>query len=157
MRKMMMMWWEPVCHKTKRHTVYWGIVPHHFSIYSSSRISDGQPCGGGIWMVNTIHLASPAGSHASQPDLTVGYRVYYYNYFVTGEDNKAIFFYSQQYIYVHKVCKRFGFAIILDSSKWKLKLSSVTTSRPLPKKKRTGKCLVWVTSKLQRPIKKIRG
>jgi hypothetical protein len=44
-----------------------------------------------------IHSASPAGPHTSQLDLTVGYKVFdktgycSYNYFVTGEDNKAVF------------------------------------------------------------------
>jgi hypothetical protein len=39
-----------------------------------------------------------AGSHTSQQDLTMGYRVFdmsgyfSYNYFVTGKDNKAVFF-----------------------------------------------------------------
>jgi hypothetical protein len=44
-----------------------------------------------------IHSASPAGPHTSQPDLTVGYKVFdktgycSYNYFVTVEDDKAVF------------------------------------------------------------------
>jgi hypothetical protein len=47
-------------------------------------------------MVNATHLGVPAGFHASQLDLYVIYRVsekcrFSYNYFVTGEDNKANF------------------------------------------------------------------
>jgi hypothetical protein len=45
-------------------------------IYSSPRLTDGQPCGRGgkDTGVNTIHLAGSAGSHTSQPDLTAGCR-----------------------------------------------------------------------------------
>jgi hypothetical protein len=47
-------------------------------------------------MVHTIHLAGPAGSHTSQPDLIAGYKIsdktrFLYNYFVTGEDDKVVF------------------------------------------------------------------
>jgi hypothetical protein len=43
-----------------------------------------------------IHLGGPAGSQTSQPDLTAGYKAsvktgsFLYNYFVTGETNKAV-------------------------------------------------------------------
>jgi hypothetical protein len=53
--------------------------------------------GGRIQTVNTIHLVGLAGPHTSQPDLTLGYKVsnkvkyFSYNYFVTGENNKAFF------------------------------------------------------------------
>jgi hypothetical protein len=98
MMKMIMLQWEPVCHKTK-----WIYIALHFrrsnqvNIYSSPCISDGQPCGGGrIWTVNTIHLVGSAGSHTSQPDLTTGHsasdktRYFSFNYFVTGENDKDV-------------------------------------------------------------------
>jgi hypothetical protein len=56
-------------------------------------------------MVNMIHLEGPAGSHTSQPDLTMGYnlsdktRYFSCSNFVTGEEE--LFFCSRQYI----VCK----------------------------------------------------
>jgi hypothetical protein len=50
----------------------------------------GQMWGRGIWTVNTIHLAVPAGFHTSQLDLHAIYR-FSYNYFVTGEEDKADF------------------------------------------------------------------
>jgi hypothetical protein len=55
--------------------------------------------GGRIWAVNTTHSAVPAGLHTYELDLTTGYKVlirpsFLYNYFVTGEDNKAVFLFS---------------------------------------------------------------
>jgi hypothetical protein len=52
--------------------------------------------GRGIWTVNTIHLAVPAGFHTSQLDLHAINRVFEkhrfsYIYFVTGEEDKADF------------------------------------------------------------------
>jgi hypothetical protein len=49
-------------------------------------------------MVNMIHLAGPEGSHTSERNFTTaglqGFhkeQIFSYNYFVTGEDNKAVF------------------------------------------------------------------
>jgi hypothetical protein len=47
--------------------------------------------------VSTTHSAGPAGSHTSHLDLTAGYKIshktgfLYYNYFLTGEEDKAFF------------------------------------------------------------------
>jgi hypothetical protein len=57
------------------------------------RAQSGQSWGG---TVNTVHEAFPSGFHTSQLDLHTIYRIsdkcdFSYNYFVTGEDNKADF------------------------------------------------------------------
>jgi hypothetical protein len=66
-------------------------------------------------MVNAIHLAGPAGSHTSQPDLTTGYKVanrtgFLYNYFLTGKDDIDLFSIpsdTRMYPYSHKhVCSQ---------------------------------------------------
>jgi hypothetical protein len=47
--------------------------------------------------INRIHLASMHGSYTYQSDITAVYKVsdkkgyFSYNYFVTGEDDKAVF------------------------------------------------------------------
>ncbi len=68
------------------------------SICSSSRLSDDQLCGGRI---RTIDSAGPAGSHTSRTSLwDAEFPIrpsILYNYFVTGECDKAVFFYSQRY------------------------------------------------------------
>jgi hypothetical protein len=52
--------WAPVCHKTKWkwHCILRFVLQHSVSIHSSPCISDGQPYGGGIQMVNMIYLAT---------------------------------------------------------------------------------------------------
>jgi hypothetical protein len=55
--------------------------------------------GGRIWAVNTTHSVGPAGFHTYELDLTTGYKVlirpsFLYYYFMTGEDNKAVFLFS---------------------------------------------------------------
>jgi hypothetical protein len=52
--------------------------------------------GRGIRTVNMLHLAVPAGLHTSQLDLHTIHRVFdkcgfSFNYFLTGEDDKADF------------------------------------------------------------------
>ncbi len=86
MMKMIMMQWEPVCYEMEwqQHSV---LRDHStaLTIYSSSHISDGQPCWGGrIRTVNMIHLGGAVGSHTSQLYLTAGYKVFNENgYFYT--------------------------------------------------------------------------
>ncbi len=52
----------------------WGIVPQQ-SVYIALLTHQIVNHAGSILMFNTIHLEGPVGSHISQPDPTVDYRV----------------------------------------------------------------------------------
>ncbi len=99
----MMMRWEPVCHKTKwqQHCILRN-CSSALSIYSSARISDSQPCGGG-GRIQMVYI-QPAQLGLSPPNRTPPWLqcfqkdwVFLYNYFVLLKIIKP-FFLFQRYI-----------------------------------------------------------